>query len=341
MFGALPEFRDLSTWFAWVTWLKSLYGLPLDESELALFQKCTARTRPPTKEPKESATIVGRRGGKSKMAALVGAFTAAFIDFKPYLSTGERPMVLVLARDKEQAKVVLGYLTGILRAIPALEAKIVSESGDELELDNGVIVCVKTSDFRAVRGITVVCAICDEVAFWNFDSDSANPDTEVIRAVRPAMATIATAKLILISTGYAMAGVLFDLHKTHYGKDDSPVLVWQAPTVIMNPRISQEFIDEQIELDPEAGRSEWGGLFREDISMAFPLELIEQCIVPGRVELPYAKAVQYKSFDDPMGGRGDSWAKCIAHKQGDKVIVDLVRAWPPGMSVHDIAEQSA
>jgi hypothetical protein len=27
----------------------------------------------------------------------------------------------------------------------------------------------------------------------------------------------------LISTGYAMAGVLYELHKTHYGKDDSPV----------------------------------------------------------------------------------------------------------------------
>jgi len=238
LFGSLPEFKDLTSWFAWVVWLKSLYGLPPDELELALFQKCTGRTRPPAKEPKESATIVGRRGGKSKMAALVGAFTAAFIDFKPYLSTGERPMVLILARDKEQAKVVLGYLTGILKAIPALEAKIVSDAGDEVLLDNGVIVCVKTSDFRAVRGITVVCAICDEVAFWNFDSDSANPDTEVIRAVRPAMATIATAKLILISTGYAMAGVLYELHKTHYGKDDSPVLVWQALTVTMNPRIS-------------------------------------------------------------------------------------------------------
>jgi hypothetical protein len=111
-----------------------------------------------------------------------------------------------------------------------------------------------------------------------------------LRAVRPAMATIATAKLILISTGYAMA-VLYELHKTHYGKDDSPVLVWQAPTATMNPRISQEFIDEQIELDPEAGRSEWGGLFREDISMAFPLEMLEQCMIPRRVELAYAKAV--------------------------------------------------
>ena len=76
LFGALPEFKDLSTWFAWIVWLKSLYGLPMDERELSLFQKCTARTRPPVKEPKESATIVGRRGGKSKMAALVGAFTA-------------------------------------------------------------------------------------------------------------------------------------------------------------------------------------------------------------------------------------------------------------------------
>jgi hypothetical protein len=27
-----------------------------------------------------------------------------------------------------------------------------------------------------------------------------------------------------------------------------------------------------------------------------------------------------------MGGRGDSWAKCIAHREGDKVVIDPVRA---------------
>src|SRR5262245_49644994 len=97
LFGSLPEFRDLGTWFSWVVWLKALFALPMTDAELALFQKCTGRSQPPSTEPKESATICGRRGGKSKLAALVGAFTAAFIDFKPYLSTGERPMVLVLA----------------------------------------------------------------------------------------------------------------------------------------------------------------------------------------------------------------------------------------------------
>ena len=183
--------------------------------------------------------------------------------------------------------------------------------------------------------------VCDEVAYWNFDSDSANPDTEVLRAVRPAMATIPNAKLILISTGYAMAGALYDLHRQHFGKNDSPVLIWQSDTRTMNPNISQEFIDEQIELDPEAGRSEWGGLFREDISEAFPFELVQGCIVPGRVELPRVKGVTYRSFDDPMGGRGDSWAKAIAHRQGDKVVIDLVRAWAPAIGVHEIAKESA
>src|SRR5437867_7207584 len=39
LFGSLPEFRDLSTWFAWIVWLKSLFAISLNESELALFQK--------------------------------------------------------------------------------------------------------------------------------------------------------------------------------------------------------------------------------------------------------------------------------------------------------------
>jgi hypothetical protein len=59
--------------------------------------------------------------------------------------------------------------------------------------------------------------------------------------------------LILISTGYAMAGALYDLYRKHYGKNGAPVLIWQSDTRTMNPNISQEFIDAQIELDPRLG----------------------------------------------------------------------------------------
>ena len=68
------------------------------------------------------------------------------------------------------------------------------------------------------------------------------------------MATIPEAKLLVISSPYAKCGVLFEAHHNHFGKDDSLVLVWQAPTTVMNPSITQEFIDQEMANDPDAGR---------------------------------------------------------------------------------------
>ena len=138
---------------------------------------------------------------------------------------------------------------------------------DEIELNNGITISVKTSDYRTVRGVTLVCAIADEVAFW--DPQGVNPDKQVFQALRPAMATIPESKLLVISSPYAKYGVLFEAHRNHFGSDDSPVLVWQAPTTVMNPSITQEFIDQEMANDPDAGRSEWLAQFREDVEAAF------------------------------------------------------------------------
>jgi len=44
------------------------------------------------------------------------------------------------------------------------------------------------ASFRTVRGITAVGAVADEIAFWRSD-DSANPDREILKALRPSLAT--------------------------------------------------------------------------------------------------------------------------------------------------------
>jgi len=204
LFGSL--FRSLDTWRAWIVFLKSIFGLPMDQAEIEIYRRCTNRTDPPSGGFKEAACVVGRRGGKSRVGALIGVFIACFYDFKPYLAPGEVGMVLILARNRDQAGVVFGYVKGILENVPALAQMVTAWRSDEIELSNNITIKVATSDFRGVRGSTCVAAVCDEVAYWNFDSDSANPDTEVLRALRPAQATIPNSKLILISTGYAMAG---------------------------------------------------------------------------------------------------------------------------------------
>ena len=267
LFGCLPRFKSLDTWTAWLVVLKAIFGLAMTADDLAIFQRHTGRFSSPVNGSKETYLIIGRRGGKSFISALVTCFIACFIDFSPFITVGETLAVMCLAKDKDQARIVFRYVKAILNHIPALKGMIVDQRADEIELTTGVTIMIKASDFGGVRGPTIACVVADEIAFW--PSQGANPDDEVLSAIRPAMATIPDAKLLCISTGYAQVGALYDAHKEHYGKDDDDILVWQADTASMNPTISQNYIDKEIEKDPEAGRAEWLGLFREDVRQLF------------------------------------------------------------------------
>jgi hypothetical protein len=72
--------------------------------------------------------------------------------------------------------------------VPMLAKLIVSETAESLGLSNRIVIEVHTASFRAVCGYTIVCALLDELAFWPTDEGSADPDTEVITAIRPGMA---------------------------------------------------------------------------------------------------------------------------------------------------------
>jgi hypothetical protein len=338
LFGSL--FKDLSTWSSWMVFLKAVFGLEMDEGERDLYQRCTGRNSvhaEPNSGFKESYAIVGRRGGKSRIVAFAAVFIACFNDFRKYLAAGERGMCLILARDREQAKVVFGYIAGIIDAVAALKQMVSRQTADEIELNNGITIAVKTSDFRAVRGVTIVCAIADEVAFW--DSQGVNPDKEIFQALRPAMVTIPEAKLLVISSPYAKYGVLFEAHHRYYGQEGASVLVWQAPTTTMNPSITEEFIQAEIEADPDAAKSEWLAQFREDVEAAFSLESIEQCVIPGRQGPLPPQAIHYHAFTDPSGGRHDQFTVCIAHRRGDMAVVDFLKAWRPPFDPSKVVEE--
>src|SRR5262245_58085664 len=199
------------------------------EIEIDLYRKYTGKNSVQQDQGfKEAYAIVGRRGGKSRIVSFAAVFIACFHDFTKYLAIGERGMVLVLARHRDQAKVVFNYIAGILEHVPALKQMVSRQTADEIELSNGITIAVKTSDYRAVRGVTLVCCICDEVCFW--DSQGVNPDKQVFQALRPAMATIPEAKFLVISSPYAKYGVVFEAHHRYFGEDNAPVLIWQADT---------------------------------------------------------------------------------------------------------------
>jgi hypothetical protein len=116
-----------------------------------------------------------------------------------------------------------------LRDIPMLAQLIERETAESFDLTNRVTIEVSTASYRTARGYTFIAILADELAFWRSD-DSANPDTEVLAAVRPGMSTIPGAILLCASSPYARRGALWEAYRRYHGDDNARVLVWQAPT---------------------------------------------------------------------------------------------------------------
>ncbi len=88
--------RDRSTWGAWGGFLKALFGLSMDDTEAETFRACTGRVTLPTAAFAVAWLVIGRRGGKSFALALIAVFLACFVDYRPYLATGERATIVIV-----------------------------------------------------------------------------------------------------------------------------------------------------------------------------------------------------------------------------------------------------
>jgi hypothetical protein len=336
-----PWFRDRATWAAWFTFLRALFGLPLLPRELALYQQCTGRTEPPTQPASESWLICGRRSGKSFMLALCAVYLAAFHSYRQYLAPGERGVVLVVASDRKQARVIFRYIRALLLTVPMLRKLVERETADAFDLNNSTSIEIMAASYRSLRGYTVISALLDELAFWPTD-DAAEPDLEIINAIRPAMSTIPNAMLSCASSPYAQRGALFAAFKQHYGKDGDRVLVWKAPTRTMNPTVPQAVIDDAIERDPVSAAAEFGAEFRTDVESYISRDVVEAAIVGGRHELLRAEGVRYFGFTDPSGGSSDSMTLAIAHLgDGGRMIVDAMRERCAPFNPDDVVSEFA
>ena len=337
LFGG--QFGD-NSFRAWRALLAGFYGLPLVDGELYLWREITGRKEAPTSAAEELWLAVGRRGGKSQCAALLAVFEAAFHDYRDRLSPGEVATIMVLAADRRQARSVFRYITGLLHSNPMTEQMIVREDKETVELSNRTAIEVHTASFRAVRGYTVACCIADEIAFWRSE-DSANPDHEIINAIRPAMATLG-GKLVALSSPYSRRGALWDAHKRYYGKPGD-ILVAQAPSRTMNPKLPERVVKLAYERDPATASAEYGAQFRTDIEAFITREAVEACTIPGRIELPPMSGTHYIAFTDPAGGSGqDAFTLCIAHKEEGVAVVDAIRSRKPPFSPEQtIAEFAA
>jgi hypothetical protein len=326
LLGWLPAFRNLSTWAAWIAFLRAFYGLELDAAELALFRQHTGRQVPRTGGYAEACAIVGVQSGKSCIAGAVGAFEAA-IRAAATPRQGRNLFLPLVAQDLRGAqRVLFGYVRSAFEA-PLLRQMIVRETADALELENGTTVAVYPCRPSAVRGIGAPLVIVDELAFF-VATDGRPTDREMLRAVRGRVAATG-GRVMILSSPYGAAGALYDLHRQHYGREDALTLVWQASAPQMNPTLDPAYLERMAQDDPDAYRSEVLGEFRAGVSTFFDPEAIDAVVARGVRERAPELGLRYVGFCDPSGGRGDAFTAAVAHldRSSKVAVLDALRVW--------------
>jgi hypothetical protein len=337
VFGKL--FRKPETFSAWRVLLSAIFGLPIRrESDLKLLREATGRTEYRPRRMKEVLILAGRRSGKSFMSALIACYLAIFEEWKN-LAEGERGVVMIIANDRQQAQIVFRYVKGILRTLG--KRFIAKERTESIELRNGILIEIRATSYRSVRGYTLLAVIAEEISFWRDAETSASPAKEILIALRPSLATVERSLLIMISTPYDRSGVVFETYSRNFGKAEASTLVWKSPTRVLNPTISEETVAQALAEDSVSARAEWLAEFRADVESFVSLEAV-QALVSPRAEIAWDYRTSYVGFIDPSSGRRDSFCLAIAHKKGEKAVLDVAREirapFNPSKAVKEFAE---
>ena len=266
----------------------------LTDEERTIFAKLTGREREPGEPAEEVHAITGRRSGKTRAAATTATYLAALCDHADRLAPGERAVLPLLSATTWQAQRAFHLIRGIFAGAPSLFSLVESETVDILRLRNAVDIECPPASFRTIRGATAIAFIADEVGFWFNAEQARNPDSEILAAARPALATLG-GPLICVSSPYAKRGELWNAYKRDYGPDGDPkIIVIDAPSRRMNPFLSATVVQRAYERDPQAAASEFGGQFRNDISGFLDFVLVDAAVDRGVLVRPPRAGADYR-----------------------------------------------
>jgi hypothetical protein len=304
----------------WTVLWRAVDGLPLDAEQLAAWRLHTGRQDAPTTPCRETWVPAGRRSGKSENVMLRVTHRCISRDWTRQLSAGEVGVVPIVASDRDQARNSLRYLKGLARH-PLVTPYVAAVKRDSVAFTTGAEVRVVTASWRATRGYTFLDVVLEECAFYA-DEASADPDVEILAAVRPALLTVPDARIYGISSPYARKGILYAAVTEHWGQSGDDVLVFNASTEAFNPTVPAATIRRAFDEDPARAASEYGseGLvsFRSDVSSLFDMSVLRAAVVPGRHELARAAGITYTAFVDVSGGSSDAFCCAVAHAEDVK-----------------------
>jgi hypothetical protein len=273
--------------------------------------------------------IAGARAGKdSRIAAPVVCYEALFGGHERHLAKGERGVIALVAQDARATRVAFSYVKDYLTGSGARGhgGRGAQFRDHAHEWPHHRVLPL----FRSLRGWTIPVGVLDELAFFRLEGQ-ADSDVEVQASLRRGMLGFQAPRRVKISTPYMRSGVLWNDFRKGWGQGNPDLLVWRAPTALMNPSIRPASLERERRLDPDRFAREYEAKFTEDLETFLAGAWIDPAVVPGQHELPPREGVRCEAAVDPSGGGQDAFTLAIVHAEGTgpdrRIIQDVMRGW--------------
>ncbi len=112
----------------------------------------------------------------------------------------------------------------------------------------------------------------------------------------------------------------------------------------MNPLLSKELIENELEADPAAARAEWLSIFRDDVSSFLGIDLLRSAIVegrPGRHSSPEGRRGRGIHRSDRGAARFTISAAVASIDAAGRVTINAIREAKPPFSPEQVTTEFA
>ncbi len=246
------------------------------------------------------------------------------------MSRGERGIIPLVAQDQRATKIAFGYIRDYLTRSRLLAPQVLAVRSSAISLRNGLTIECFPSTARSLRGWSIPAAVMDELAFFRLEG-AAESDVEIQVSIRRGMQSFPFPRLVKISTPYMQGGILYDDFKQAFGQNDPDLLVWRAPSLLMNPTLRKGSLDREQRRDSERFRREYEAEFIEGLETFLPGSCVDAVVRCDRRELPPCPGVSYVAAVDPNGAGQDAFTLAVVHTETvdshRRVIHDVMRGW--------------
>jgi hypothetical protein len=319
---------------AWIAFYRVVEGEALNAEETALYCTSTGRSEyvPRPGGYQEATGICGRRSEKTQTCIKFLLWKIIYGGYEKRLRTSwfarigrptKRLRIPLILQDTRVARDVLRTAESLALGSPLLSEEIAESHRSELVFKNGLALTTFPATKASVRSLACPAALLDELAFVSIEGAD---DKELCRQLRPSMIEFGqTRRLIKLSTPWQRSGILYEEYSQRLERPD--LLVWQASTQVMTPRISVAELERERISDPSYFTREFLAEFTADRECFLPFNDTLAAIQSWKELAPVAGPYYIAALDASSVTGGDRFTFGVAHSDKGGHFVDVLRGW--------------